>query len=38
MNVKIFSQTANKKTSHLLLEQQINDWLTANPKARPVFA
>jgi hypothetical protein len=38
VKVKIFSQRTNKKTSHLLLEQQINDWLTANPKARPVFA
>jgi hypothetical protein len=38
VKVKIFSQTTNKKTSHQLLEQQINDWLAANPTARPVFA
>ena len=37
MRVKVFSQRTIKN-GHELLEQQINQWLAANPGCTPVFA
>ena len=38
MKVKIFSERTGKKGSIQMLENQINAWLEANPRARPAFA